>query len=207
MIPHIQPASHVDLLQVSLIYLINFAGWITASFINIHVSSRLGTGGKVVLGAIVQCIGYALMCWLAPFPLFVTAFFFTGCGVGLQDAQANIYTVSLPNPHRWLGVLHAIYGVGTIVAPLLANAMASRTSFWYRYYLMALGIGVVNTLFLAWTFRKGLFCSNVRNAKDTAGSELHATLSNGTVWLFNLFFFLYVGAEVTAGGISRISRL
>lgn len=192
---------------MSLIYLINFAGWITASFINIHVSSRLGTGGKVVLGAIVQCIGYALMCWLAPFPLFVTAFFFTGCGVGLQDAQANIYTVSLPNPHRWLGVLHAIYGVGTIVAPLLANAMASRTSFWYRYYLMALGIGVVNTLFLAWTFRKGLFCSNVRNAKDTAGSELHATLSNGTVWLFNLFFFLYVGAEVTAGGISRISRL
>ncbi|KAL2857308.1 putative MFS transporter [Aspergillus pseudoustus] len=200
LIPYIQPSYNVNLLQVSLIYLINFAGWMTASFTNIHICSLIGTGGTLVFGAIVQCIGYALICWASPFPLFVAAFYFTGCGVGLQDAQANIFTLSLPKPHRWLGILHAIYGVGTVVAPLIANALASSTSYWYRYYLITLGLGVVNTVLLAWTWKRGLFRPNVHNARDTAGSELRATLSSGTVWLFNMFFFLYVGAEVTSGG-------
>ncbi|KAE8145748.1 major facilitator superfamily domain-containing protein [Aspergillus avenaceus] len=200
LIPYIQPTYHIGLLQVSLIYLVNFTGWTCACFANIHVCSRLGTGGTLVLGAISQCLGYALMFWGPPYPLFMAAFFFTGMGVAFQDAQANAFTITVKNSHRWLGILHAVYGLGTIIAPLIANTIASRTPYWHQYYIITFGVGVFNILLLSWTFRRGLFRPNVSNAKDTAGSELKATLANRSVWILNGFFFLYAGAEVASGG-------
>ncbi|KNG82279.1 MFS transporter [Aspergillus nomiae NRRL 13137] len=200
LIPYIQPTYDIGLLQVSFIYLVNFTGWLCACFANIHVCSRLGTGGTLLLGATVQCLGYALMFWHPPYPLFMAAFFFTGMGVAFQDAQANAFTITVKNAHRWLGILHAVYGLGTIIAPLIANTIASRTPEWHHYYLIVFCVGVVNILLLAWTFRRGLFRPNVQNAKDTAGSELKATLANRSVWILNGFFFLYAGAEVASGG-------
>ncbi|GAB1194461.1 hypothetical protein APSETT444_003706 [Aspergillus pseudonomiae] len=164
------------------------------------LNGRLGTGGTLLLGATVQCLGYALMFWHPPYPLFMAAFFFTGMGVAFQDAQANAFTITVKNAHRWLGILHAVYGLGTIIAPLIANTIASRTPEWHHYYLIVFCVGVVNILLLAWTFRRGLFRPNVQNAKDTAGSELKATLANRSVWILNGFFFLYAGAEVASGG-------
>lgn len=195
-----QPTYQIGFLQVSFIYLINFVGSVLASFANIHVCSRLGTGGTLVLGATIQCLGYALMFWHPPYPLFMAAFFFTGMGVSFQDSQANAFTVTVKNSHRWLGILHAVYGVGTIIAPVIANTIASRTPSWHLYYLTTLAFGIVSIVLLAFTFRKGLFRPNVHNAKDTAGSELRATISNRTVWIISGFFFLYVGAEVASGG-------
>lgn len=183
-----------------MIYLVNFIGWQLASFTNIHICSQIGTGGTLVLGATIQCIGYALMFWGPPFPLFAAAFFFTGCGVALQDAQMNTYTITVQDAHRWLGILHAVYGVGTILAPLIANTIAARTPYWQHYYLATMVVGAVNLLFLAWTFRRGLFKPNSSSAKGSAARDLRATLTNRTVWILNGFFFLYVGAEVTAGG-------
>ncbi|PYI18833.1 MFS general substrate transporter [Aspergillus violaceofuscus CBS 115571] len=200
LIPYIQLTYHVGLLQVSMIYLVNFIGWQLASFTNIHICSHIGTGGTLVVGATIQCIGYALMFWAPPFPLFAAAFFFTGCGVALQDAQMNTYTITVQDAHRWLGILHAVYGVGTILAPLIANTIAARTPYWQHYYLATMVVGAVNLSFLAWTFRQGLFKPNNSSAKGSAARDLRATLTNRTVWILNGFFFLYVGAEVTAGG-------
>ncbi|OJJ32053.1 hypothetical protein ASPWEDRAFT_44076 [Aspergillus wentii DTO 134E9] len=200
LIPYLQPAYNVNLLPVSFVYLVNFAGWLTASFANIHVCSRLGTGGTLVIGAIIQTFGYALMFWKPPFPLYMVAFYFTGMGVALQDAQSNTFAITVKNPHRWLAVLHALYGVGTILAPLIANTIAGRTPYWHYYYLVTFCLGLINVSLLLFTFRKGLFRPNFSNAKETANSELKATLTNKTVWIINFFFLLYVGAEVTAGG-------
>ena len=201
LIPYIQPTYDVGLLQVSMIYLVNFMGWLVACFANIHVCSYLGTGGTLVLGASIQCFGYALMFWSPPFPLFMAAFFFSGCGVAFQDAQMNTFTITVKDAHRWLGVLHAVYGVGTIVGPLIANTIASRMPVWHHYYLVTMFLAALNIASLAWTFRKGLFRPNVGSTKETAGKELRDTVANWTVWIFNGFFFLYVGAEVTAGGM------
>lgn len=200
LIPYIQPAYNIGLLHISFAYLVNFIGWLSASFANIHICSRLGTGGTLVVGAAVQSFGYALMFWKPPFPLFLVAFYFTGMGVAFQDAQSNTFAITVKNSHRWLGILHAVYGVGTVICPLIANTIAARTPYWHFYYLMTFCLGIFNTSLLAWTFRRGLFRPNVLGAKYTANSELKATLSNKTVWILNAFFFLYVGAEVTAGG-------
>ncbi|KAF5857527.1 hypothetical protein ETB97_005666 [Aspergillus alliaceus] len=200
LIPYIRPTYGITLFQVSQIYLVNCAGCLTASFSNVHVCSRIGTGGTLVLGAVIQTLGFALMFWNPPFALFIAAFFLSGMGSAYQDAQANTFTTTVDNAHRWLGILHGVYGVGTIISPVVANMIASRTPVWHKFYLVMLCLGLINLGLLIWTFREGLFKPNKRNASGTAGRELKATLSNKAVWILSGFFFLYVGAEVTVGG-------
>ncbi|KAB8237910.1 MFS transporter [Aspergillus alliaceus] len=200
LIPYIRPTYGITLFQVSQIYLVNCAGCLTASFSNVHVCSRIGTGGTLVLGAVIQTLGFALMFWNPPFALFIAAFFLSGMGSAYQDAQANTFTTTVDNAHRWLGILHGVYGVGTIISPVVANMIASRTPVWHKFYLVMLCLGLINLGLLIWTFREGLFKPNKRNASGTAGRELKATFSNKAVWILSGFFFLYVGAEVTVGG-------
>lgn len=140
------------------------------------------------------------MLWAPSFPFFLVAFVFTGFGLGISDAQANSFTVTVRNSHRWLGVLHAVYGLGTILAPLIANPIAAHTPRWQLYYLISLILGVINMLFNVWTFRHGLFRPNDPGAKGTPGRELRETLSHRSLWFLTMFFFLYSGAEITLGG-------
>ncbi|KAE8352565.1 major facilitator superfamily domain-containing protein [Aspergillus coremiiformis] len=200
LIPYIQPTYGVSLFEVSQIYLVNCAGCLIASFSNIHVCSRIGTGGTLVLGAVIQTLGFLLMSWSPPFTLFMAAFFLNGLGSAYQDAQANTFTTAVDNAHRWLGILHGVYGVGTIISPVVANIIASQTPFWHRFYHVMLCLGLTNLTLLIWTFREGLFKPNTRTSSGTAANELTATISNKAVWILSGFFFLYVGAEVTVGG-------
>ncbi|RTE83019.1 hypothetical protein BHE90_002481 [Fusarium euwallaceae] len=170
LIPYIQPSYNVGLLPVAILYLVNFSGWFLAAFTNVHLASRLGMGGTLVIGASIQLIAYALTFWKPPFLVFGSSFLFTGLGVLYLDAQVNTYVAYMRNSHRWLGVLHAAYGL------------------------------VCNIAWSSWSFRDSLFKSSNYADGEGAGDQLKAALSQKSVWMISLFFFLYVGAEVTAGG-------
>ncbi|RPB02498.1 MFS general substrate transporter [Choiromyces venosus 120613-1] len=199
LIPYLQPAYDVGLLFVALVYLINFSGWLVAAFTNVHLTARLGMGGVLALGAAFQLSAYCLMFWKPPYPLFVFSFFLSGLGVAYQDAQANVLVANVNNSHRWLGILHALYGAGALFGPLIATTIAARTVHWHYFYLVTLGFGIINLGLLVWTFRVGLF-KGTAAAKESATRDLKKALSERTVIILSLFFFLYVGAEVTAGG-------
>lgn len=113
--------------------------------------------------------------------------------------------------HRWLGVVHASYGIGCLVGPLIAAAIASaRPEKWTRFYWLLVGLGVTNLMSVAWTFRRDLaFGVNleegidpVRHKRRTqrAWEETKATLKEKVVWLLSLFFFFHLGVGITVGG-------
>ena len=208
LIPYLQPSYDVGLLQVAILYLINFAGWILAAFTNVHVMSWIGQGGLLVFGAVCQMLAYVLIFWKPPFGLFAASFFFSGLGMAYQDAQANAFAANVENAYRWLGVLHAAYGLGALIAPLVATTIAAATPYWNYYYCIMLGVSVFNAAFLATAFRKGLFRPVSRTANQTASSDLKKALSQKSVWILSLYFLFYVGAETTSGGrLSQSSRV
>lgn len=168
--------------------------------------NRLGMGGVLVFGAIMQFIAYVLIFWKPPFPLFVAAFFFSGLGVAYQDAQANTFVANMNSAHRWLGLLHALYGAGALVSPLIATSIAAHTPYWNYFYIVLLAFAAIDIGLLAWTFRSSLLKPLAR-AKDTADKDLKQTLSQRAVWVLSAFFFLYVGCEVTVGGMSLSSAV
>jgi len=189
----------IGLLFVALIYLVNFCGWMLAAFSNVYVTARFGTGGALLVGASLQMLAYALQFWKPPFPMFVVTFFIAGVGTAYQDAQANTFVGNVNNAHRWLGVLHAMYGFGALTSPLVATYIASHTPVWNYFYCIPFGLAVVNISVICTAFWKGLGKGTVA-AQERATADLKKTLTNKSVLLLSLFFFLYVGTEVTAGG-------
>ncbi|KAH8898815.1 MFS general substrate transporter [Thozetella sp. PMI_491] len=200
LIPYIRSSYDVGLLFVALVYLTNFCGSAVAAFTNVHLTARFGMGGVYTGSALVIMLAYALNAWKPPFPLFACSYFFSGLGIAFMDAQANTYVANLDNAHRWLGILHSIYGVGGLISPLAATALASHTPHWYYFYLVLLGTATLNTMLLAWNFRDGLFKPTEQVSSSDASRRLKDALTQRSVWVMSLFFFLYVGVEVTAGG-------
>ncbi|KAI8712424.1 MFS domain-containing protein [Fusarium sp. LHS14.1] len=200
LIPYIQPGYDVGLLAVAILYLVNFSGWFLAAFTNVHLASRLGMGGTLVIGASIQLIAYALTFWKPPFLVFSSSFFFAGLGVAYLDAQVNTYVAHMRNSHRWLGVLHAAYGLGALLSPIVATTFATKTAYWHLFYLLMLVLTLCNIAWLSWSFRDSLFKPSNDAEGEDATDQLKAALSQKPVWMISLFFFLYVGAEVTAGG-------
>jgi fucose permease len=199
LVPYLQPAYNIGLLFVALIYLVNFCGWMLAAFSNVHVTARFGTGGALLFGASLQMLAYALQFWKPPFPMFVVTYFIAGVGTAYQDAQANTLVGNVNNAHRWLGVLHAIYGLGALTSPLVATYIASHTPVWNYFYCIPFGLAVANVTIICAAFWKGLGKGTVA-AQERATADLKKTVTNKSVLLLSLFFFLYVGTEVTAGG-------
>lgn len=202
LIPFLLPAYDVGLLQIAIVYLINFVGWLIAAFTNVHVTSRIGQGGVLVFGGLCQVLAFSLMLWKPPFPLFAASFFLTGLGAAYQDAQANTFAANVENAYFWLGMLHAAYGLGVLIAPLIATTIAARTPHWNYYYCVMLGVAAINVALLGYTFRHALFRPASKEARETAGTELKQALRRKEVWILSAFFLLYVGAETTAGGMT-----
>ena len=199
LVPYLQPAYGIGLLFVALVYLVNFAGWAVAALTNVYLTARIGTGGVMLMGAVLQLSAYTLQLWKPPFTLFVATYFLTGTGTAYQDAQANSFVGGVHNAHRWLGVLHALYGTGALISPLLVTNIASRTPHWHYFYCILLGIAACNVALIVWAFRRGIGRGLV-GARERANRDFKATVTSRTVLILSTFFFLYVGAEVTAGG-------
>ncbi|KAI5777146.1 major facilitator superfamily domain-containing protein [Geopyxis carbonaria] len=200
LVPYLQPSYHIGLLFVALVYLINFTGWLTAAFSNVHVTARLGSGGAMLLGAALQAAAHALQFWRPPFPLFVASYFVAGLGVALQDAQANTFVGGVQRAHRHLGVLHAVYGVGAIVAPLAATAIAAHNpDDWHYFYALPFGVAILHIALVTWAFWSTLG-NPPKVSHREAQRDMHRTLKSKPVLVLAAFFFLYVGTEVTAGG-------
>ena len=202
-------------------YACTFFGWLVAAFSNSAVTQHLDLGLILNLGAILQIVAQVLRAWLPPLPLFAVTFFLASLGQAFNDTHANIFVSSLQGAHRYLGFIHAMYMAGCLVGPLMATSVSSANtpSMWNFFYIFPLGIGVINLVLVSVSFRDRyalLKKGNSRGSTDireneseptgkAAMREIKATLSTPGVWLLSLFFFFFLGATITAGGIFSLS--
>jgi fucose permease len=64
-----------------------------------------------------------------------------GLGNGLSDSAWNAWIGNLPRATELLGFMHACYGVGAVISPLIATAMITRAHLpWFTYYYVMVSI-------------------------------------------------------------------
>jgi len=202
---------HIGTGSIAILYATSFAGWVIAAFIGGFARLRLGLGGTLALGAALQIVAQALRIWHAPFALFAVTFFLAALGQALQDAQASTFVSAVHNAHRWLGGVHASYGFGCLVGPLVAAVIASKShQNWNLFYSFPLGMGVANITLALWAFRHDITqhfrhrteqqaSSDPRSAR-VAWMEIKRSMHEPAVWLLSAFYFFYLGVAVTSGG-------
>ncbi len=208
LIPYMLRFYEIGAGPVTATYAAAFAGWLLVAIIGGYVSGRIGVGGALVLGAASQLLAQLLRIWASSFAVFAMTFFFAALGVAFQDSQANTFVSSVKSAHRWLGVVHACYGFGCLIGPLVATAIASaRPAHWQHFYYFLTSLGTLNLALVSWSFRREVTlrmprseASSARQAVDKALSEMKATAQQKTTWALSLFFFFHLGVAITAGG-------
>ena len=142
LLPSLQRYYGINYFVVSLIWMFNALGFFFAGLSNVYLTDWFGFGIVCPFGSGMQVLAYVLICWGGPYPLFCFAFVLNGFGLGLQDAQVNTLASRLPrHASTIMFLLHAMYGLGATVAPLVSTQFVkSMDQHVYYYYCVSLGL-------------------------------------------------------------------
>ncbi|KAF8854208.1 MFS general substrate transporter [Acephala macrosclerotiorum] len=222
LIPYIEKHYNIGYAIISLVFITNAIGFISAAFFVDALRARLGRAKTLMVAQTLMSCGFLPIVCTPPFPVVVVCFFFLGLGMAINLAMGNTFTVNLHNGTKMLGVMHGSYGVGGTIGPLIATAMVSTGGLiWSRYYLLPLSVTIFNLVFAGWSFWHFESESNstlLTNAERTASRTQNTSTSPPTthikdqmasmlqafkskpVILGALFIFAYQGAEVSISG-------
>jgi fucose permease len=200
--PSIRAAFALPVDSLGALLVAAMIGYMLSSFNSGRFIAWLGIGRLLALScAVTGCslIGYTLV---PAWPLMVVIGVFLGAGGGAIDAGLNTYVASNHGPGlmQWL---HASFGVGTTLGPLIMTA-ALRTEPGWRLGYMIVGVAQL-ALALTFLLTARLWADGARQHADADADLLaHKTpvvrsLRMPVVQLSALLFFVYAGVEATAG--------
>jgi fucose permease len=191
--------------EVSLVFIGSFMGYSLASLLNVTLSTRLGLGRLIILGAAIQGIASAIIAFRPPFIAIAMCYAVAGFGLALQDAQLNTYVARLPGAATKLGIVHAIYGVGALLSPTVATLLMQAKIPPPLFYVTSLAWCVASIAALLTGFGFGGSSSSDGQSQSTVETDegiasLRTVISSRTVWAALLFVSLYCGAESGEAG-------
>ena len=201
LIPSLRAFYHVDAVTFSWLFLASVIGYLTASFNTGLLTAKLGERRFLLLGTAIFCLGALLYSVMPPFALFLCCGTVAGFGVGMLDAGLNAYVASLPNNGKLLNYLHAFYGAGALLGPLVASGLLALQLGWHATYLawLCLALAVLVGLWFAFKPRIQVEMAEQQTSEGQGQSLIGAILRLRGVWLAAFFLLFYVGTEVSLG--------
>ncbi|KAL9102981.1 MAG: hypothetical protein Q9163_001934 [Psora crenata] len=212
LIPYMEKEYRIGYAIVSLIFVANAAGFISAAPLTHALQARLGRAKSYAVAQSFIAAAYVMLVCRPPFPVVVVAFFLIGIGIAFNLALNNVFCANLANSTAILGVLHGTYGIGGTIGPLVATALVTHDRPWSTYYFITLGMALTNLAMAYATFRTYEIDSPTyssiplrptpSNPTGTLSKRqlLQQALKNKTTILGALFIFAYQGAEVSISG-------
>ncbi|CCT69375.1 related to tetracycline resistance proteins [Fusarium fujikuroi IMI 58289] len=207
LIPYLEEYYNLSYIIVSLVFLSPFVGYILAAVLNNTLHRRVGQRGIGITCGICHILAYIIIAVHPPYPVLVLAYCLAGFGNGISDAAWNAWIGNLDKANETLGFLHAFYGVGGVISPLIATNMIAKADLpWYTFYYVMIGLATIEFVTCTWAFwpngpeiyRQTMDASN----EDNQGMKeaLFKLPFARVTWLCAAFLLCYVGVEVSVGG-------
>src|SRR5438034_2401016 len=198
LIPSLQMQYGVDKATIGLLFLVQSIGYLVAAFSSGLLVEKLGTRGFLMLGVVSFLFGVGALALMLPFMIVLVTMLPLGLGVGIIDAGINAYIASMPRNAARLNYLHAFYGIGALLGPLIASCLLAVRWGWNSVYVVWIGMSLVLLIGFHLVFKK----QNIAPSEEVAtprSNVLVAALRLPVVWIVALFLLIYVGAEVSVG--------
>jgi fucose permease len=199
--PSIRRAFDQPIDQLGLVLLSMMAGYLVSSFSAGAVLARLGVGRLLVASALL--VAASAVAWAATpwWPPIVAGGFVAGLGAGAIDAGINAFAAARFTP-RVMTWLHACWGLGAMIGPLVMTAVIAGGHGWRSGYLLLAGSLAVMAAFFYSTLGLWQLPASMNPGVTEAGvaaGHLREALAQPRVRANALLFFLYTGAEASAG--------
>ncbi|MBX6390774.1 MAG: MFS transporter [Frankia sp.] len=138
----------VDKATIGLTFLTSAGGFIVASLYSGPLVHRVGS--RTALSAMCALLvgSGLLIAARPPFVLFVLVQFLLGCAMGALDSLPNAYLAARRNATSLLNLLHAFFGVGALLGPLVAAWLLTYTG--WRTVALVLALTALGPLVLSW---------------------------------------------------------
>ncbi len=204
LLPSLQAYYHVSKGVVGFLFLALTTGYMIAGLSSGLLVARLGQRRFLMLGAVAFAVGAASFSVRPPFVVVLATTVALGVGFAVIDAGLNAVITALPDNTTPLNNLHAFYGIGGFLGPIVASGVLAIGFPWSVVYILWAAL----SLALLAGFRL-LFTANPVGAQSAPAlpsteqpNLFTATLRLRVVWLAALFLLFYVGAEISLGSWS-----
>ena len=216
LIPYVEEYYNIGYAIVSLIWIANACGFILSAFVNDPICARLGRARTLMLSEACMIAAYIAISCTPPFGVMVAAYLVMGFGNAMNLALNNVFCANLADSTVILGLSQGCYGIGGIVAPIVATTMVSSGILWSRFYIITVGVRLTCLCLSGWSFwnyekegtshpTNSLHQTVSRQAASDQGEPsklqlLGRALRNKVTLFGALFIFSYQGAEVSESG-------
>jgi fucose permease len=198
LLPFIRDHYGVDKGTISFIFLAGSLGYLLSAFNSGPLVGKLGYRIFLVVGTGSFLAGATLYTLIPPFAFILLAAMAVGFGIGCLDAGLNAYIAGLPNNTTKLNYLHAFFGIGAWLGPIIASGLLAAQFGWNIVYLVWIALDLVVLLGFALTFGGQRVAPQPADAPRERSALLSA-LKLRVVWLGAVFLCVYVGTEISMG--------
>lgn len=199
--PSIREEFNLSVDSIGILLFAGTAGFITMSFNLGTIIGRFGTIRTLVFSAILRS-GALLGIFLAPsWEFVILASFFMGFGSGGIDAGLNAYVAGYRNM-RILNWLHAFFGVGATIGPIIMKGLFENGIAWQWGYAIVGGAQLLLAVFFFFTRKSWSSVDIARAEENTVKVSTWHTLRLPFVWIGIVMFLLCAGVEITAAHLT-----
>ncbi len=201
--PSVRGDFHIPLDALGMLLVASTSGYLASSFLSGRLISRMGVGGVLAASCALTGGVFLLYTVVPAWWMMVLLGIGAGLGAGAIDAGLNTY-VAANFGEGLMQWLHASYGIGVTLSPLIMTTAINSFQSWRLGYAvvgiaqLALGGGFLFTLPL-WTQKPSGAAEATEPSLTDYKTPYLNTLRQPAVWLSLLLFFLYTGAEVSLG--------
>ncbi len=202
LLPSLSTFYHVDNSVLGLLFFSSTIGYLLSAFSSGIAIEMLGYRWTLMLGATLSLLGSFAFGLQPPFVIVLVMRVLTGMGAGILESSLNSYITTLPRRTSILNSLHAFFGVGALIGPLLATAILALSLGWNWVYLVLAGLSGLLLVGLTIFFPQKRVQASGQEGEQGIGKTLGASLRMRIIWVATLFLLFYVGVETNAGSWS-----
>ena len=197
--PSIREDLGVPLDALGLLVAFQTAGYLLSSFATGRILRSFGIGTVLAAStaaAATAILGFAVT---SSWPLLLACGLLAGLAGGAVDAGLNAYGATHFSA-RTLNWLHAFFGVGTTLGPLVVTAVLTSGGAWRWSYVIVGSAQVALALVFLMTRARWADTAGLANSDAPRFQPARArdTLRRPVVWLGMFAFFVYSGVEFVA---------
>ena len=187
----------VDKATIGITFFASSGGFLLAAWTAGALVHRLGIRLALVTGGATFALAALCLAAHPPFALMIAVQVVVGYGTGVLESVLNVYLTGLPSATTLLNRLHAFFGVGALVGPLLAAGLLRVWPWTAVWLVMALVALLLTVGFLV------AYPVHVRpepaDADPARRSLFGSVVRMPAVLLASLFLSVYVGLELGVG--------
>ena len=206
--PTLRAELSLPLDALGLLLIASTIGYLISSFSIARLISRFGIGSLLIVSSLLSAVAFVGYAVAPSWAVIIGMGAVGGFGSGVTDAGLNTYLAAEYNEGQ-MQWLHASFGLGATLSPLMMTASLALFASWRPAYLF---VGILMALLAvcfaltlpAWKRPQQFLAEAAESGDAERGlmdyrTSLWETLLRVVTWVSIAMFLLYTGAEFTLG--------